>query len=136
MPKKILLVDDDVDLVETVAQALSYHGFEVEKAHSGRDGLKKILEYKPDLLVLDVMMENDTAGFEVANQLRNRRTESRYSEFADLPIILLTAINQVTNSRFSLNEAQSFLPEIEDFITKPFKIDDLIARIKSLLDRE
>lgn len=136
MPKKILLVDDDVDLVETVAQALSFHGFEIDKAYSGREGLKKVLEFKPDLMVLDVMMENDTAGFEVANQLRNKRTESRYSEFADLPIVLLTAINQVTNSRFSLNEAQSFLPDIEDFITKPFKIDELIARIKTLLEVE
>ncbi len=136
MPKKILIVDDDVDLVETIAQALSFHGFEIEKAHSGRDGLKKILSSRPDLVVLDVMMESDTAGFEVVNQLRNSKTESRYSEVSDVPVILLTAINQVTNSRFSLNEAQSFLPEINDFITKPFKIDELIARIRSILGVE
>ena len=133
MPKKILIVDDDVDLVATIEQALSYHGFETEKAHSGRDGLKQILAFRPDLVVLDVMMESDTAGFEVVNQLRNSKTESRYSEVAHVPVILLTAINQVTNSRFSLNEAQSFLPEISDFITKPFKIDELIARINSIL---
>lgn len=136
MPKKILIVDDDVDLVETIAQALSFHGFEIEKAHSGRDGLKMILSARPDLVVLDVMMESDTAGFEVVNQLRNTKTESRYSEVSGVPVILLTAINQVTNSRFSLNEAQSFLPEINDFITKPFKIDELIARIKSILGVE
>lgn len=135
MAKKILLVDDDVDLVSTVAQALSFHGFEVAQAHSGREGLQEVLRFKPDLIVLDVMMESDTAGFEVANQLRNQRTESRYSEFSKVPIILLTAINQVTNSRFSLNEAQSFLPGIEDFITKPFKIDDLIDRVKKLLEK-
>jgi len=136
MAKKILIVDDDVDLVETIVHALSFHGFEVEKAHSGRDGLKKILSCKPDLVLLDVMMESDTAGFEVVNMLRNKKTESRYSEVADVPVILLTAINQVTNSRFSLNEAQSFLPEINDFITKPFKIDELIARINTIFDGE
>jgi len=132
MSKKILVVDDDVDLVETIVQALSYHGFETDKAHSGKDGLQKILSFRPDLVVLDVMMESDTAGFEVVNQLRNTKTESRFSEVSDVPVILLTAINQVTNSRFSLNEAQSFLPEISDFITKPFKIDELIARIKTI----
>ncbi len=136
MSKKILLVDDDVDLVETIAQALLFHGFEIEKANSGRDGLKCLLDFRPDLVILDIMMESDTAGFEVVNQVRNKRTKSRYSEVADVPIILLTAINQVTNSRFSLNEAQSFLPEISGFITKPFKIDDLIAKINSVLDTQ
>ena len=134
MPKKILLVDDDVDLVESIAQALSFHGFEIATAYSGKDGLKELLEFEPDLIVLDVMMENDTAGFEVASQIRNKRTQSRYSKFSDVPIILLTAINQVTNSRFSLNEAQSFLPDINDFITKPFKIDNLIDRINAILE--
>jgi len=136
MPKKILLVDDDVDLVETIAQALSFHGFEVEKANSARDGLKRLLEYRPDLIVLDVMMESDTAGFEAVNQIRSKRSPSRYAEVAEVPIILLTAINQVTNSRFSLNEAQSFLPGIDDFVTKPFKIDDLIGRINSILAKK
>ncbi len=136
MPKKILLVDDDVDLVETIAQALSFHGFEIEKAHSGRDGLKSILAFRPDLVILDIMMESDTAGFEVVNLIRNKRTESRYAEVSEVPIILLTAINQVTNSRFSLNEAQSFLPEISGFITKPFKIDDLLAKVNSVLGNQ
>ena len=136
MPKKILLVDDDVDLVETIAQALSFHGFEIAKAHSGKDGLKRLLEFRPDLVVLDIMMESDTAGFEVVNLVRNKKTASRYSEVADVPIILLTAINQVTNSRFSLNEAQNFLPGIEGFITKPFKIDDLLAKVNSVLGQK
>jgi CheY-like chemotaxis protein len=69
----------------------------------------------------------------MAYQVRNRRTHSRYADFRDVPIILLTAINQATNSRFSLNEKESFLPGINDFVTKPFRMDELIDKVGSAL---
>ena len=118
MSKKILIIDDDSDLVMSLKQILSSGGFEVVEAYSGSEGLKKLLEEKPDLLILDVMMESDTAGFEVASMIRNPRSHSKYKEYKDVPIILLTAINQVTNSRFSLDEDESFLKNIKEFCTK------------------
>jgi CheY-like chemotaxis protein len=127
--KKILLVDDDKDLVATLSQALTYNNFYVVEAYSAAEGLKKILFEKPDLVIFDVMMETDTAGFEAVYQIRNKRETSRYKEVKDIPIIMLTAINQVTNSRFSLNAEQSFLPSISDFLTKPIDIDELIEKI-------
>lgn len=130
MAKKILLVDDDRDLVESLKQALVMNGYEVEVAYSGAEGLKKLLSYKPDCLILDVMMETDTAGFEISYQIRSNRETSKYKEIRNVPIIMLTAINQVTNSRFSLNEDQSFLPGINDFLTKPVRIDELLDKIK------
>ncbi|MCX8123161.1 MAG: response regulator [Spirochaetes bacterium] len=130
MAKKILLVDDDKDLVESLKQALSMNGYEVEVAYSGAEGLKKLLSYRPDLMILDVMMETDTAGFEISYQIRSNREDSKYKDVKNVPIIMLTAINQVTNSRFSLNEEQSFLPGINDFLTKPVRIDELIEKIK------
>ncbi|MCP4129557.1 MAG: response regulator [bacterium] len=133
MGKKILLVDDDKDLVESLTQALKHNGYVVTEAYSGAEGLKKILDERPDLIILDVMMETDTAGFEVSYQIRNKRESSRYKEVKDTPIIMLTAIDQVTNSRFSLNEDQSFLPDINDFLTKPVRIDDLLEKIESAL---
>ena len=133
MAQKILSVDDDRDLVMSLEQALKHNGFEVTCAYSGTEGLKMALEVKPDLIVLDVMMERDTAGFEVAYQIRSERETSKYREIREIPIIMLTAINQVTNSRFSLNEEESFLPKVNDFITKPVKVDDLIAKMKSIL---
>ncbi|HPB83282.1 MAG TPA: response regulator [Spirochaetota bacterium] len=130
MAKKILIVDDDKDLVETLTHAIKMHGYEVARAYSGAEGLRSLLSEKPDLVILDVMMETDTAGFEVSYQIRSTRETSKYRDCKDIPIIMLTAINQVTNSRFSLNEDKSFLPGVNDFLTKPIKFDDLIEKIK------
>lgn len=129
MAKKILLVDDDKDLVATLSQAIKVNNFDVVEAYSAAEGLKKILSEKPDLVIFDVMMETDTAGFEAVYQIRSKRETSRYKDVKDVPIIMLTAINQVTNSRFSLNAEQSFLPSISDFLTKPIDIDELIEKI-------
>ncbi|MBN1533535.1 MAG: response regulator [Spirochaetes bacterium] len=133
MAQKILLVDDDKDLVQSLSQALSTKGFDVEPAYSGAEGLKKLLAVKPDLIILDVMMETDTAGFEAAYQIRSDRETSKYKEVKNIPIIILTAINQVTNSRFSLNQKESFLPSINEFLTKPIDIDELIAKVERSL---
>lgn len=133
---KILLVDDDRDLTESLSQVLKVKGYEVEVAHSGQEGLKKLLETKPDLLILDVMMETDTAGFEAVYQIRNERPDSRYREFKDMPIIILTAIDQVTNSRFSLDQEESFLPGHNEFLTKPVEVDELLEKIAKKLTKK
>jgi CheY-like chemotaxis protein len=133
MAQKILLVDDDKDLVQSLTQALKTKGYDVESAYSGAEGLNKLLTAKPDLIILDVMMETDTAGFEAAYQIRNNRETSKYKDVKNIPIIILTAINQVTNSRFSLNQKESFLPAINEFLTKPIDIDELIAKVERSL---
>lgn len=133
MSKKILIVDDDKDLVSTVAAVLTQNNYNVYEAYSGTEGLKKILEVKPDLVILDVMMEKDTAGFEAVYSIRDKRESSRFAEVRDVPIIMLTAINQVTNSRFSLNESESFLPDVNDFLTKPVDIDSLLEKVAEQL---
>ncbi len=130
MAKKILLVDDDKDLVESLVSVLKQNGYDVVTAYSGVEGLKKLSAEKPDLVILDVMMETDTAGFEVVYQIRSTMPTSKYRDQKNIPIIMLTAIDQVTNSRFSLNESQSFLPSINDFLTKPVKVNELIEKIK------
>jgi len=129
MPRKILLVDDDEDLARSLAQALRMNGYEVVLACNGAEGLKKLLEEKPDLVIMDVMMDTDTAGFEAVNQIRNRRQTSRYREFRSIPIVILTAINQVTNSRFSLDPGESFLPGVNEFLTKPIDLDELLESV-------
>jgi CheY-like chemotaxis protein len=129
MSRKILIVDDDRDLVASLAQVLKGNGYDVAVAHSGADGLKALRAERPDLVVLDVMMETDTAGFEVADVIRSRRETSKYREFRDVPIVILTAIDQVTNSRFSMDQSDSFLPGTNEFMTKPVDIDELLAKI-------
>ena len=133
MPKKILIVDDDKDLVASLEQVLLAKGYEVASAASGAEGLKALEAHKPDLVILDVMMERDTAGFEVADRIRSRRPTSRYLPFKDVPIIILTAINQVTNSRFSMDQNDSFLPGVDDFLTKPVDVDELLDKVAKSL---
>lgn len=133
MSKKILVVDDDRDLVASLAQVLKAHGYDVAAAHSGAEGLKALLAERPDLVVLDVMMETDTAGFEAADAIRSRRETSKYRAFRDVPIVILTAIDQVTNSRFSMDQSDSFLPGRNEFLTKPVDLDELLAKIARAL---
>jgi CheY-like chemotaxis protein len=133
MAKKILIVDDDKDLVESLSQVLQSRGYETAAAYSAAEGLKTLLAEKPDLVILDVMMETDTAGFEAAGQIRSGRPFSRYRDVRNVPLIILTAIGQVTNSRFSLDPGDSFLPGVNAFLTKPVDLDELVQKIAALL---
>ena len=133
MAKTILLVDDDRDLTESLERVLRTHRYEVAVAHSASEGLRVALRIKPDLIVLDVSMETDTAGFEFVGMVRSPRETSRYREIRHVPIVLLTAINQVTNSRFSLDDRQSFLPQVTGMLTKPVTIEALLDRVKQVL---
>jgi CheY-like chemotaxis protein len=133
MNKKILIVDDDRDLTASLARVLEAHGYDVSAVHSGADGLKALLADRPDLVVLDVMMETDTAGFEAAAAIRSRRETSKYRAFRDVPIVILTAIDQVTNSRFSMDPSDSFLAGRNEFLTKPVDLDELLAKIRRAL---
>mgnify|MGYP001765505500 FL=1 len=133
MNKKILIVDDDRDLTASLARVLEAHGYDVAAAPSGADGLKALLAERPDLVVLDVMMETDTAGFEAAAAIRSRRESSKYRAVRDVPIVILTAIDQVTNSRFSMDPSDSFLAGRNEFLTKPVDLDELLAKIRRAL---
>jgi len=112
---RILLVDDDRDLTDSLSQILRLKGYEVVVAYRGTEGLKKLLETKPDLVIMDVMMETDTAGFEAIYKIRSDRPDSKFKEFKDIPIIILTAIDQVTNARFPSIRRRAFCPVITNF---------------------
>jgi CheY-like chemotaxis protein len=130
MAKKILIVDDDQDQVNSLAHVLKSKGYEIAEAYNGSQCLKKLVEEKPDLIILDIMMDSDTEGFEVANQIRSNRPTSRYRDYKNIPIIMPPAINQVTNSRFSLDMEESFLPDVKDFLTKPVNFDELLKVVQ------
>jgi CheY-like chemotaxis protein len=136
MAKKILLVDDDRDLGESLRAVLRQHDYDVTLAYSASEGLRTAVSLKPDLIILDVSMETDTAGFEFVDQVRSKRQTSRYSAIRDVPIVLLTAINQVTNSRFSLDDRQSFLPAVGGVLTKPVRIETLLAKVGEIVRPE
>ncbi|RKY05029.1 response regulator [Candidatus Poribacteria bacterium] len=129
---RILIIEDDLDFVESLRLPLESRGHQVEVAESGKVGLQKVKEFEPDLIILDVMMETDTEGFHVAYQLRNPDPSSEYAKYSDIPIIMLTAISQKTKMAFDPKKDEDFLP-VDEFIEKPVRPDVLLEKVEKLL---
>ena len=123
---KILMIDDDRDLVASMKILLEAHGHEFHAMPNGEAGLRAVREISPDLIVLDVMMETGTAGFHVAYQVR------KDPNYAKTPILMLTAIHQTTPLRFSPETDGEFLP-VEKLLDKPVPADVLLAEVAHLL---
>ena len=126
----ILIIDDNADMVLAVSMPLEAAGYQVASASSGREGLEKVVEVEPDLIILDVMMETGTAGFQVSLALRSPDLSSPYARFRDIPILMLTAIHTTTSLRFGPDEV--YLP-VDDFIEKPVDPDVLLEKVGTLL---
>lgn len=130
---KILIIDDDPDIITSVKLSLESAGHQVLDASGGEEGLQTIRRDRPDLIILDVMMETKTEGFQLALKLRNPDPTSDWFEFKDIPILMLTAIHSTTPLRFEPDI--DYLP-VELFVDKPIDPDDLIKKVGWILDRE
>ncbi len=126
MKKKIIIIDDDVDLVEAMRLTLEKQGFEVIDAQEGEKGLEKTRTEKPDLVILDVMMGTQDEGFHVAYQIRANRIT------ADIPIIMLTAVGQETGFTFDKDKDEDFLP-VDEFLEKPINPGVLVELVRKHL---
>ncbi len=131
MPK-ILIIEDDPDMVTALRLPLEAQGYELSVAATGAEGLEKVKEVEPDLIILDVMMETTTAGFQVSLQLRSPEPDSEYAKYRDIPILMLTAIHTTTSLRFGPDEA--YLP-VDDFVDKPVDPDILLQKVRALLEK-
>lgn len=129
---KILIVEDDPDMVAALRMPLEAEGYEVHIASSGEEGLQKVKEIVPDLIILDVMMETTTAGFQVSLQLRSPDPKSEYAAYRHIPILMLTAIHTTTSLRFGPDEA--YLP-VDDFVDKPIEPDVLLKKVRALIEQ-
>ena len=128
--KKILIVDDDPDIVEAMRMVLEVQNFEVHSAMNGTEGLRKVKEINPDLTILDVMMDELTEGFHVASQLKNAEPGSEYAPFSKTPILMLTKRGYMNFNPKKDNES---LP-VEVFMEKPVLPELLIEKVRSLLN--
>ncbi|MEN8163043.1 MAG: response regulator [Acidobacteriota bacterium] len=122
--RTVLLVDDDDVFVEAV-QAVLECQYRVLRAANGTEGLEMIAEERPDVVILDVMMDYLSEGFEVARKLRNDPVT------ADLPIIMLTGVDQVYNVRMEVDE--SWVP-CERYLEKPVAPGDLLRHVAEVLE--
>lgn len=130
---KILIIDDDPDIVTSVKLTLESVGHEIISAENGETGLALMKSKRPDLIILDVMMDTKTEGFQLALKLHNPDPASEYVAFKDIPILMLTAIHSTTPLRFEPDI--DYLP-VELFVDKPIDPDDLIGKVDWLLTRE
>ena len=119
---KILVVDDDPDITFAVSLYLRKEGYEVQSSASRAEGMKAIASYKPDLLILDVMMEQPDDGIAMAQELR--RTGQK------LPIVMLTSVGKVTGMHF---DKDSDLVPVDAFFEKPVKPEELLRKLQELL---
>lgn len=119
-PAKILVVEDEPNMVAGLRDNFEFEGYQVITANDGVEGLRRALEESPDLVVLDVMMPR-MSGLEVCKQLRAQR--------ASIPIIMLTARGQEVDKVVGLELGA------DDYVTKPFSIRELLARVKAILRR-
>jgi two-component system, OmpR family, response regulator len=116
----VLVVDDEPSIVDAVATALRYEGYEVAEARSGRAGLSAAQTGSVDLIVLDVMLP-DIDGFEVARRLR--------ADGLAMPILFLTARDALDD------KVQGFNAGADDYVTKPFSLAEIVLRVKAILQR-
>lgn len=130
--KTVLIVDDDPDQRLTVRLPLEAEGYNVAEAKSSAEGLEMVMKVKPDLIILDVMMDTTTAGFQLALSVHDPSPDSEYKEFRHVPIIMLTAIHTTTPLRFAPDE--NYLP-VEIFLEKPVDPEILLSKIKEQLEK-
>jgi DNA-binding response OmpR family regulator len=125
MPKKILIVDDDPDLVEAVTMILESKKYDVAAAYGGLEGLEKAKTEKPDLIVLDVMMP-DKDGYAVCKEMK---ADPKLSK---IPILLLTAVvSKIPTTHYT--QQMGMETEADDYMDKPVEPAELVNRIEVLL---
>lgn len=129
---KILVIDDDPDFLNAVSPILESALYNVVKASNPREGKEKIFSEKPDLILLDIMMDSLFDGFSLCHLIK---TSKEYRQFKDTPIIFISAVKEKTGSRFQFQGEEQGLVGPDDYIDKPFKPDDLIARIEKLVKK-
>ena len=118
--QRVLVVDDEPNIADVISMALRYQGFEVETAGDGASALRAVASFRPHLMVLDIMLP-DMEGFEVARRLGAQR--------AHIPIVFLTARDATEDKVRGLTMGG------DDYVTKPFSLEELVARIRTILRR-
>ncbi|MDX6620593.1 MAG: two-component system, OmpR family, response regulator [Gaiellales bacterium] len=118
--RRVLVVDDEPNIAQLVATALRYEGFEVRTAADGAGALAAVRDLAPDLVVLDVMLP-DADGFELKARIR--------ADGQDVPVLFLTALDAVED------RVRGLTLGADDYLTKPFSLDELVARVHAVLRR-
>jgi CheY-like chemotaxis protein len=126
-PARILIVDDDADITESMRVVLESKGYSVDSAVDSKDAVSHLESRKPDLIILDVMMKTKSEGFDFSRELK------KDSQFKDIPILMLTAIKEKTGIDFKPAAGDETWLPVNDFLDKPITPEQLLEKVESLL---
>jgi two-component system alkaline phosphatase synthesis response regulator PhoP len=130
MPAKILIIDDDPDIVDALYVLLEGEGLDVVSAYDGEEGLAKIKEENPDLIILDLLMPK-MDGYEVCKTLQ----DPRWSKWRDTPILVLTSVREeASQRRYELEMGMRM--DVDDYVEKPIDPDVVLERVQKILARK
>ena len=130
MPGKILVIDDDPDILDALAMILESQGYQVFTARDGIEGLANLKVEKPDLMILDLLMPK-MDGFAVCKELQ----DPRWSKFKDMPILILTSVREdASRRRYELETGLEL--NVDDYVEKPISPDILLQRVERLIKKK
>lgn len=133
MKYKILMIDDDKDYIEAIRFILESKGYEFVPAYNTKEGFAKLKEKKPDLIILDVVMEKQAGGFIFARELRRN---PEYLEASKTPILMLTGMREKTGFFFPGEIKHDYFLPVDEFVEKPVKAEQLVDTINKLLKQK
>ena len=130
MPEKILIVDDDPDILDALSMILEAQGYQVATARDGVEGLANLKAEKPALMILDLLMPK-MDGFAVCKELQ----DPRWSKYRDVPILILTSVREeASRRRYELESGLEL--NVADYVEKPISPDILLERVGKLLKKK
>lgn len=121
---RIAIIDDDPDIIEASSLVLKAKGYDVITASNPEDGFNIVVEHKPDLIILDVMMDEPDDGFFLAQKFRRQKINT--------PILMYTSVSKAVGLEFGLGE----MVPVDDFVEKPISPDQLVAKVEQLLNKK
>jgi CheY-like chemotaxis protein len=127
--KTILVVDDDPDIVETTKTILETAGYKVATAANGTEALAQVKSAKPDLVILDIMMDKETEGFHVSYEMKSN------DETKEIPVIVLTAVGKKSGFKFAPETDEDYLP-VDAYMEKPLEPKKLLKAVADLLAKK
>ena len=126
--KRILIVDDDPDITEAMTVVLESKGYKVAGAANSAEAMKQLQQNRPDLIILDVMMDTQSEGFVFSRQIKSN------SKTKNIPILMITGVKEKVGIDFKDAAGdESWLP-VEDFLDKPVRPEVLLAKVAALLE--